>query len=284
MNLLITGCNGLIGKNLTKLLSQNSFYQLTGIARGRNDLINAIGIDLSEDWNTSLLPQQIDAVIHLAQSEHFRNFPAKALDIFNVNIASTARLADYAVNAGAKKFIFASSGGIYGNRDKVFEEEDALPVNDLGYYLGSKLCSEIILDNYKNLLDVQLLRFFFAYGPGQNKSMLIPRLIEKIRNNEPIELSGEEGIRLNPIFAEDAARAIIASIKVEGSNHINIAGNEIFSLRELCNLIGEKMGKQPAFEVRSSKSQNLVADISRMKKLLVPPQITFKQALEELIK
>ena len=186
--ILITGCNGLIGGELVRILFKDPSLNLVGLARSQNPLIKTLRIDLSQNWQESELPENPDIIIHLAQSENFRSFPEKALDIFYTNTLSTVRLIDYAVKKKAKKFIFASSGGIYGDRDKIFAEEDSLPVNDLGYYLGSKLCSEIILDNYKNMLDIQLLRFFFAYGPGQNKTMLIPRLIEKIKKEEPIEI------------------------------------------------------------------------------------------------
>ena len=48
--------------------------------------VNYVKIDLSKNWNSMQLPSDVDAIIHLAQSLNFRNFPNKAEDIFNVNI------------------------------------------------------------------------------------------------------------------------------------------------------------------------------------------------------
>ncbi|MBC7864475.1 MAG: NAD(P)-dependent oxidoreductase, partial [Bacteroidia bacterium] len=184
--ILITGGSGSIGLSLIKELEKKHIIYNVSRHPVESEHVKNISLDLSSDFDTALFPQNAEVVIHLAQSENFRNFPEKAIDIFNTNTVSTAKLADFAVKTKVKKFIYASSGGIYGSHDKINYENDVLPVSDLGFYLSSKLCSEIILDSYKNLMDTQVLRFFFVYGPYQTKSMLIPRLIEKIKNGQPI--------------------------------------------------------------------------------------------------
>lgn len=281
--ILVTGYNGLIGSSLVNELLKNSNYEIIGVGRSKNKLIETIEIDLSTDWSVEKLPMKVDVIIHLAQSEFFRDFPAKAKDIFYTNTLSTSKLADYAVKAGAKKFIYASSGGIYGNRDKAFEESDNLPVSNLGFYLGSKLCSEIILDNYKSLLNVQLLRFFFVYGKRQNKSMLIPRLVNRVKNGETIQLDGSDGLRINPIYVDDAVAAIIASMSISESNHYNIAGSEVFSLKEICEIIGNIVSKKPVFEFKPNKAANLIADISKMEEKLVDPKLKFIDGIKKII-
>lgn len=281
--ILITGFNGLIGSSLIKELRKDSNYEIIGIGRSKSELISTIKIDLSTDWKIEKLPTKADIIIHLAQSEHFRNFPDKAKDIFYTNTISTSKLADYAVKVGVKKFIYASSGGIYGNRDKAFEESDNSPVNNLGFYLGSKLCSEIILDNYKTLLNVQLLRFFFVYGKKQNQSMLIPRLINKIKNGETIQLDGSNGLKINPVYVDDAVAAIMASINVEESNHYNIAGSEVYSLKEICEIIGNVVSKRPVFEFKTNNAANLIADITKMEKKLITPKFNFREGIKKML-
>src|SRR4030042_288576 len=114
------------------------------------------------------LPKSIDAVIHLAQSEHFREFPMHAESIFKVNTASTLRLLEYARQAQVKIFVLASSGGIYGHGDEGFREDQPIEAkDDLGFYLGTKLCAEIIAENYSSFMNIVILRFFFIYGPRQ---------------------------------------------------------------------------------------------------------------------
>ncbi|MBC7863263.1 MAG: NAD(P)-dependent oxidoreductase, partial [Bacteroidia bacterium] len=99
----------------------------------------------------------------------------------------------------------------------------------------------------------------------------------------PIQLSGTDGIKINPVFVDDAVSAITAAIELQGSNNINVAGNEIMSIKEIATVIGEVLGKNAAFEYVQGQPVNLVADITRMKELLVNPSVSFKEGILKLI-
>ena len=109
---LITGSTGLIGYEVIKQLLDK--WTVYAVSRRSNEYLSThteqIICDLSQDINTSLFSEHVDAVIHLAQSEHFRNFPEKSEDIFTVNTLTTLKLLEYARKAGARNFILASSG------------------------------------------------------------------------------------------------------------------------------------------------------------------------------
>lgn len=155
---LITGATGLIGKKvLEQLQKQYDVYVIFHNDNEKNLLaesVNHIIHDLSSPIDSNKLPEKMDVIIHLAQSEHFREFPDRAVDVFNVNTLSTLHLLDYAKNCGVKKFIYASSGGIYGTGEHGFkEDEHIIASGDLGFYLGTKLCSEVILKNYSSLME-----------------------------------------------------------------------------------------------------------------------------------
>lgn len=281
---LITGCNGLIGSTLMNLLSQNNSFEVFGIGRSQSNRINVIKLDLSEDWSSNALPEKIDVVIHLAQSEKFRDFPNSAKEVFNVNTISTLKLLDYAKNAGAKKFIYASSGGVYGNSDIGFNEDSPiLPNKDLGFYLTTKFSSELLVANYVSFFSVNILRFFFVYGPKQKKNMLIPRLIESVTNGSTITLQGLEGIRINPIYVEDAAQAITKIMQDPSSQNINIGGNEIVSLKEICDIIGKEIDKQPHFEIQDTEVKHLIGDVTKMKSFYVP-KISIREGIIRMLK
>ena len=151
-NVLITGIQGLLGRRLVSTLHDKEFI-IHGVTRYNTHTakssIHYLTIDFASEWSFESLPKQCDVVIHLAQSASFRDFPNSALDVFKVNIESTARLLDYARQAGVKKFIYASSGGVYGNSTQAFKENAPIvPPGKLGYYLGSKACSEILVQSY----------------------------------------------------------------------------------------------------------------------------------------
>ncbi len=281
MRILITGAGGLIGSHLIPFLEEE--HELFTVS-GKLNSANNFNIDFSKDWPTDILPAGIDAVIHLAQSEDFREFPGKAKEVFNTNTVSTLNLIDFAVKTGVKKFIFASSAGIYGNSDEGFtEEQEIVYKKEMGFYLGTKHCSEVILNNYSSLLDVQQLRFFFVYGKGQRKDMLIPRLVNNIQQGNPITLFGKAGIKINPLHATDAAKAIKAALSLEGSHTINIGGSEVLSLKQISEIIGIIVDKKPQFNIEEKVPGHLMGNISQMNNLLVKPSIKFSDGIKTLI-
>lgn len=279
-NVLITGATGLIGSHLLPALAQD--YTVEALVRpGHGD---GIGLDLGHEWDLKRLPEHCDNVIYLAQSEHFRDFPAQAEDMLQVNTLSALRLLEYARTHGCRRFIYASSGGVYGASEAALREDKRLRLSDkLGFYLSTKLCAEILLENYSSLMDIVILRFFFVYGPGQRPDMLIPRLIQRVRNNEPLMLQGSQGLRLNPTWVGDAVSALRKALTLQGSHKINIGGPQVLSLAEIGAEIGRQLGCKARFEQQSGEPAHLVADISRMQELLVQPQVNFVDGLRQLL-
>jgi UDP-glucose 4-epimerase len=288
--ILITGITGLIGSHIVEPLAEDSYVY--GISRRSIDDKSVPGntrqitVDLAEDWGMGLLPGQIDAVIHLAQSEHFRDFPAFSEEIFRVNTLSAVRLLDYARRAGASTFILASSGGVYGFGENEFSEEsEIVSKGDLGFYLGAKLCSEVLAENYTPYMNVIILRFFFVYGPGQRRTMLIPRLVQSVMEGKEIILQGGDGIRTNPIYVTDAVRAITRTLELDGSHKINVGGPGVLSLREIGEIIGAGMNKEPRFCLQPEvKPRHLVGDIRKMTRLLGAPSIPFSEGVKSIIR
>lgn len=284
---LITGGSGLIGRWVINKLLEDG-WEVWGV--GRQPLLNLtekyhfISCDLEENSFCERFPLQMDAVIHLAQSEYFRDFPENVESVFNVNAMATLKLLDYAKKSGATHFILASSGGIYGYGDEEFLEDMPITTkSDLGFYLGTKLCSELLAENYTPYLNVVVFRFFFVYGPGQKSHMLIPRLIKSVEEGKPIVLQGENGLSINPIFVADASEAVCRALSLNESQKFNIGGKEVFSLRQIGENIGDIVGKSPIFEIQNISARNIVGDIRKMKKFLCVPSTDFIDGLKNTI-
>ena len=113
--------------------------------------------------------------------------------------------------------------------------------------------------------------------------MLIPRLIDNIREGRVISIQGQNGLRLNPIHVSDAATAVIAALSSEDNSIYNIAGPEILSLRELCAEIEVLVGKPASFEILSGEPSDVVGDISMMKSDLHTPLVHLSTGLKDLI-
>lgn len=281
--ILITGSTGLIGSHLIESLDKNKFEVFTV---GRTPVSSSaihFSIDFSKNWEIDILPKDIDSIVHLAQSENFRLFPDKASEVFTVNTISTMKLIDYAVKNGVKNFIYASSAGIYGTGNDDFNEEsDIIYNNELGFYLGTKHCSEVILENYMFLTNIIMLRFFFVYGEGQSKDMLIPRLAGFIRSGKPISLQGTNGLRINPIYVGDAVKAIKSALDLQSSSKINVAGPDTLTLKQISEIIGEAIGKKPIFNFEKKEAKHLIGDTSKMSSMLGAPLVSFKEGFETI--
>ena len=286
-NILVTGATGLIGSQLLDPLSKILNVHAISRSEMNSDIakITWHHIDLKDDFDVKELPKNIETVIYLAQSEDFKDFPTKALDIFEINTVKLLKMLDYAREVGVKKFIYASTGGVYGAGQNSFSEQEALiATGENGFYITSKICSEMVADNYQKFMDIVILRLFFVYGKTQKSSMLIPRLITNVREKNPISLQGSNGILLNPIHVSDAVSSVLAALELKGSHTINVAGSRVLSLKELSELIGEKVGVKPIFEYDlQSLPRHLVADITNMNRLLVTPRRFLNEGLDEMI-
>jgi UDP-glucose 4-epimerase len=283
---VITGANGLLGRHLVELLAQTwDVYALVHMQP--SDPVSNVNyrvVDFSLNWDLGVLPENAHAIVHLAQSAHFRDVPARSLEVFQVNINSTARLLDYAWRSGIECFVYASSGGIYSGGSQAFQENSPIIQPDtLGYYLGSKVSGEALVSSYAKFMRIMILRFFFIYGSRQNRTMLLPRLVDNIRAGSPISIQGENGLRLNPIHVTDAAIAVAAALQSKSSAIYNVAGPEILSLRSLCNEIGALVGRDAHFNTISGDSNDVIGDISMMRTYLHEPTIRPNDGIRDLI-
>lgn len=286
---LVTGASGLVGSHLVRALCSD--YEVVTLGRKpvehlpKASAVTHLPMDFTDHWNPDEIPGPIEAIIHLSQSERFREFPETAEEVFQVNTLSTLKLLDYARKTGVKTFIFASTGGVYGNGDEPFSEETAISFQgDPGFYAGTKLCSEILVQSYAKLMNVVTLRFFFVYGPGQRSGMLIPRLVESVKTGAPITTQGKDGLKINPIYVSDAVQAIQKAITLNQNQTFNIGGPDTLCLREIGEIIGKVLNQAPNFnQDLQSTPKDLIGDITKMSTLLAPPQVRFEAGVRRYV-
>ena len=283
--LLVTGATGFIGRRLVGLLQKrHEMFSLVKGIRNKDDFpgVQWIVQDLTLPLEYSRLPQHVDAIFHLAQSRLYKQFPEGAKDIFDINVKSTFELLEYARKTGVECFVFASSGGMYGYSYEKFVETD--PVNPLNFYLSSKHTAEVLIANYRQFFKTVVFRFFFVYGPGQ-KGMLIPTLITKVEKGESIIIEGIPGVKINPIYVDDAIRVFEPALCLPTSDLFNVAGDENVTITGLVNLIEKVSGKKAIVNHTDSGPQgDLIGDNTRMKKVLgVYPRTSLLEGLDLLL-
>jgi UDP-glucose 4-epimerase len=283
---LITGATGFLGARLVRRLAEA--HEIVALVRAVPPRAPA-GVawlmqDLAAERWTVRLPEAIDAVFHLAQSPRFREFPERAAEIHAVSAGTTMRLLDWAVRAGARHFVLASTGGLYGRSESAVAEEAPVSVEagPLAFYFAAKQAAELLAQPYAQRFTVAVLRCFFLYGSGQSPQMLMPRLMGAVQQGTPIYLQAGNGIRINPIHVDDAVEAFARCLNLSESGIFNIAGPQVADLRQVAATIGTALGRTPVLSDTTGTPNHLVADISRMKRLLWTPRIDLAAGIAEL--
>lgn len=288
MRILVTGADGLLGRELCKVLSLQ--HSVTGLVHSAVEKpvfnVDYVVMDLSKSLDFAALPTSIDIVFHLAQSSQFRDFPGGTKDTFQINTSCTLDLLEYCRIAHGHRFFLASTGGVYGGQSGPIPEAGLLiPPSEIGFYFASKLAAEMFSSTYRQVFDVTVLRFFFMYGPLQKSDMFLPRLVHSVINGREITINESGGIRVNPILVDDVANMLLSFLDKELPPVINIGGADIVSIQEIVKRIGELTSKTPLFAEQSNAVTDVIADIGIMSQLIDVNGLTpFNQGLELLVR
>jgi len=201
-NIFITGGGGYVGTNLVKELLKDGYKIKVldtfwfGNYLKENKNLKIIKKDLRNINKSDL--NNIDCIIHLAS---IANDPAAALDAkltWDVNVLATYKLINLAINQKVKKFIFASSGSVYGikKEKKVTEELTLQPISE---YNKSKMIAERVLLSYKKKIDLTILRpaTICGYSPAMRLDVAINALTFGALKNNLITVYGGKQIRPN---------------------------------------------------------------------------------------
>jgi len=262
MKVLVTGATGFMAPHLLDRLARDGHE---GIALGHDPSRMPAGIvvDLTSPLDDEAIPD-FDAVVHLAQANV--PFPDGSRDLFRVNVASTQELLDLARRRGASRFVYASSGSVYGLGEGAVAEDDPRRADD--YYAVTKRAGELVVGAYRDHVGTSILRFFAPYGPGQVKR-LIPGLIARVSNGEAVTLRGGGRPRMTPVYVDDAVEAIVRSLESDDHVVVNVAGDETASIADLAEKIGAVVGREPVFEDGGGDSPgDLIASNDRLHALL----------------
>ena len=265
MRILLTGASGCLGHALVPRLAADGHEVIAVASPGRAAITGAadtIGVDLSAPFDTCQLPPTCDVVVHAAQSRRYREFPEAAEHVVQINAVAAHTLARYALGAGAKQFIYLSTGSVYVPQPNPIDEQgDVAPAT---LYAASKLAGEALIAPYASHLALLVLRLFYMYGPQQQR-MLVTLLAESISQGKAVTLQGKDGIRLTPTFSGDVAAMCAQSIAESWQGTMNVSSPHVASLRELATEIGRVVGKDPVFEQRAgSAPAPVIPDITKL--------------------
>jgi len=257
LKVLVTGAGGFIGSHLIRSLLLESSYFIYALVREKpssfseNDRLKFIYCDLSSADFADSLPDNIDIVLHLAQSTNYRKFPEKSNDIFAINIQSTYKLLEWSRTSGVKRFLFASSGNVYRASNMPLSEDDICEPSE--FYGKTKYIGELLVSSYSAFYEISILRIFGVYGPGQS-GMIVSNIIERVINRHDVTLAANIGLQFTPIYVDDCVTLIRLVIGHPDLKPIyNLSGNEQLDLRELAEKVGNLLSIPPKLIVTDGR-------------------------------
>ena len=295
--LLITGVGGFIGAGVARRLMAEGF-RVVGVddfSRGsRSNVPNGLDLvelDLATPGIISKFPTSIHAVLHLAgQSSGEISFDDPVADL-QKNTISTLQLLHYAVQAGASRFILASSMSVYGaTPDAPVREDSAL--RPISCYGVGKVAAESYLRIFEKQMPYVSLRMFNVYGPGQDLANLRQGMVSiylaQALATQKIIVKGSTQRYRDFVYIDDAVDAWSRALqRDEALNQaINIATGIRTEVGEVLQLIQQLVPGTTIelFDNTPGDQFGIYAETSQMKKVLgISRQIDLNDGLRRFV-
>ena len=244
--IVVTGSESFVGRELIKqLLEQKKEVIGIDLVNKKSQNYKYIKMDISSNHITDIIPNNPEAIIHLAALSSDLACRGKAYECFNINVMGTLNLMNTAMKKNVKQFIFASSEWVYGdfsdNEEK--NEESLIDISKVSSeYALTKIVSETNLRQQYALgfCDVTILRFGIIFGHAGSESSIgrsingsaIDTLAKKVKNGEKITTASlKTGRRF--VHVKDIAKGIILSLGLKNFNIINLSGDKVNTLEEI---------------------------------------------------
>ena len=310
MSILVTGAAGFIGSNVCDALLErgepvvgldnfDDFYALDAkernleSAREHPDFTIVRG-DIRDRSTLDALPDDVEAVIHLAARAGIRPSIEKPELYADVNVMGTVRLLAWAKDRGVRRFVFASSSSVYGNNEKVpFSESDPVD-HPISPYAATKKAGELVCHAASHLDGVAMacLRFFTVYGPRQRPDLAVHKFARILRDGGPIPMFGDGTTSRDYTYVDDTVSGVVGALEwvsrdVRSYRVFNLGNHSTVALSEMIRVLGEEMGVEPRIErlpMQPGDVERTYADIARARdELGYRPDTEFRDGLRRFL-
>lgn len=240
MRVLVTGATGKVGSRFVpRLLAKGHEARILTRDSAKAERLAKLGAvtalgDLNDARTLTAAVDGVEAVAHIAA--YFR--AANDDDgIIRTNHAGTVALANAALDAGVKRFVFVSTGMVYGSHNQhPAREDDPRDTAGLRAYPASKVAAEndLLKLAKETGFDVRILRLGFVYGDGD---LHLEEAIPLFKT-----LKSHPGSRLHLVHHLDVAQALFTMVQADGlqGEAFNVADDAPISSYEIASLFGRQ--------------------------------------------
>lgn len=224
----------------------------------------------------------VDAIIHLSS---VANDPCGDLDpklTWEISCLATMQLADRAARKGIRRFIYASSGSVYGVKDEPQVTED-LELEPISEYNKTKMVAERVLLSYSDRMTVQILRpaTVCGYSPRMRLDVSVNLLTMQALTKGRITVFGGKQTRPN-IHMDDITDLYCFMLDHPEHQGIYNAGFENISILDIAERVTEHVPAEiTVTESNDPRSYRVNSD--RLLATGFRPKKTVNDAIREIV-
>lgn len=295
MRILVTGGAGFIGSHIVEayLAAGHEVAVVDNLATGRRSNVPK-GARLHEvDLHARELERVFDefkpeVVNHHAAQASVKVGNADPVHDLEVNGGGTARILQLAAATGARKVIYASSGGtVYGEPESLPVSEDH-PIAPRSNYGTSKFVGELYVQMVARTagLDFTIFRYGNAFGPRQDphgEAGVIAIFTGLMMAGRQCTIDGDGDQKKDYLYVGDIADANVRALEAGSGLVANIGTGHGTTVNEIFRVLSEATGNtvEPRFgPPRPGDVRNFWLDCSRARRELGwEPRVSFEEGV-----
>ena len=252
---LITGGSGMIGRQLVKLLQQESAdIYIADLNEPLNmDNITFKKVDLTDYKNCLSICDGMDYVFNLVGIKGSPKMCAEQpVDFMVPMLQFNTNMMEAAHKANVKWYLYTSSVGVYAPAS-IFKEDtvwSTMPSPNDRFAGWAKRIGELQAEAYgiqygKN--NISIVRPANVYGAYDNfnpaNAMVVPSLVRKAQENDILEVWGDGSAVRDFIHADDVAKGMIFAVENKITEPINLGSGKGYSIKEVVEMVVKHCGK-----------------------------------------
>ena len=275
-SVLVTGGAGFIGSHICERLQLDGWRveALDNLATGdRANLPHGIALHVADvrspaQVQTVLRNSGCEAIVHAAAQTSVERSMLDPETDRDVNVTGTRNLLDAARAAGARRFVFMSSGGaIYGETDVPATERSA-PRPRSFYGVHKYVAEEFVRASG---LPFGILRPSNVYGPRQRSDAeggVLAIFVDRLCAGQRLEIHGDGTQVRDFVYVDDVVGAVCRALESTENVIWNVSSGTATTVLDAARLVGEMVGEEPRLDFRPRRAGDVPRSLVSPARLL----------------
>jgi UDP-glucose 4-epimerase len=187
-----------------------------------------------------------DIVIHLASNPDIARAATEPDIDFREGTYLTQQVLEAMRQTSAKRILYASGSGVYGDLGMVEAGEDYGPMVPISTYGASKLAGEVLISSYCHMFELTacVFRFGNVVGPRQTHGVGFDFVRSLRKQPEKLRILGNGEQSKSYIHVQDVIAAVLMANEktTERFQTYNVATGDYITVREIAELAFECLG------------------------------------------